>query len=113
MALREMQAKGRDIDWISLAHTIAEAVIANAPTSAVSETAPIDTPLLYEIRHPLNGCFLKERCGAAIDRASVPSARVCIGWIQELADGRKCFYEGELDPREVHDNGKPCYRVFK
>lgn len=50
---------------------------------------------------------------AGTEAACTPSARVCIGWIQELADGRKCFYEGEMDPREVHDNGKPCYPVFK
>ena len=45
--------------------------------------------------------------------ASLSERGTPVGWIQELADGRKVFYKGDLDPREVHDNGKPCYRVFK
>ena len=51
---------------------------------------------------------LAQRLQAAVSERGTP-----VGWIQELADGRKVFYEGDLDPREVHDNGKPCYRVFK
>lgn len=38
---------------------------------------------------------------------------VPIGWCQELSTGKRVFHEGDLDPREVHDNGKPCYRVFR
>lgn len=35
------------------------------------------------------------------------------GWIQEMHTGSVLFSAGELDPREVHDNGKPCYPVYR
>ena len=35
-----------------------------------------------------------------------------IGWIYELADGQIVFTEGDLDPKEVHDNGRPTHRVY-
>ncbi len=35
-----------------------------------------------------------------------------VGWIQEHTAGVG-FFQGDLDPREVHDNGKPCYRVYR
>ncbi len=46
---------------------------------------------------------------------TVGPCRACeiVGWIQEHKDGRKSFYEGDLDPRDVHDNGMPTYPVYR
>ena len=41
-----------------------------------------------------------------------PEGLIPVGWIQEHKHG-KSFFEGDLDPREVHDNGRPCYRVYR
>jgi hypothetical protein len=34
-----------------------------------------------------------------------------VGWIQVIGE-KMCFTEGQMDPREVHDNGKPCFPVY-
>lgn len=36
-----------------------------------------------------------------------------VGWVQEHKDGRKTFYAGDIDPREIHDNGMPTYQVYR
>ena len=35
-----------------------------------------------------------------------------IGWIQHIQD-KPIYFKGDTDPREIHDNGQPCYRVYR
>lgn len=55
--------------------------------------------------------FVKAIIKLVAPACTVPEERL-IGWVQELSTGKKCFHEGDLDPRTVHDNGRPCYPVY-
>lgn len=34
------------------------------------------------------------------------------GWIQFIGES-PCFFFGETDPREIHDNGKPTFPLYR
>ena len=34
-----------------------------------------------------------------------------VGWVQEYDGGKKVIYD--IDPRQVHDNGRPTYPVYR
>lgn len=78
MALREMQSNKRDIDWIALAHNIAEAVIANTPRSEIAPKSPTSwrdqvEGAMWDENH--SGHYILARDMAAIlDRQALPSA---------------------------------------
>lgn len=35
-----------------------------------------------------------------------------VGWIQQIGT-KLAFFDGDVDPRTIHDNGKPCYPVYR
>lgn len=61
-------------------------------------------------------CGQIERLTAEAKNASLAAqmaSLIPIGWIQEMHHGGFLFSAGDLNPKEVHDNGMPCHRVYK
>ena len=54
---------------------------------------------------------IEEALRAAIREAREGQTFTHVGWLQVIHT-KLCFFEGPLDPREVHDSGKPCFPVF-
>lgn len=67
-----------------------------------------DTCDLYKLEQCAESAEAKNASLVAQMESLIP-----IGWIQEMHHGGFLFSAGDLNPKEVHDNGMPCHRVYK
>ncbi len=55
--------------------------------------------------------YICSNCGSSWHTVLGPYRRAApaqpVAWRQFIGD-KWCYFDGPMDPREVHDNGKPC-----